>query len=97
VTRTRPLAMIVGLLLVVGASACNNTEHTMVGACRIRPGSACAGNFMEGARLPDSQLYDVDLSHADLTRVDLARSDMSGAILASPGPTSRTRISATRI
>ncbi len=86
------------LAVLFVASACNQAEQTKIGACPIKPGSLCAGNYMRGAKLVNAELFDADLHLADLTAADLSASDLSGATLQgapSSGRTSTTRTSAT--
>jgi uncharacterized protein YjbI with pentapeptide repeats len=80
-TGLRATARAAALLLALAAvtAACSGSEHTEIGACPIRPGAECAGNYMRQSHLRYSVLYDANLDHADLTGVDLAWSNLAGA------------------
>ncbi len=69
------------LVLVVVLVGCDSTEKTRIGACPIKPGAACSGNYMRGAALSMSGLFDADFDHADLTDIDLHGADLSGATM----------------
>ncbi len=69
-------------LLAFVAFGCAASESSRIGACPIRPGAACSGNYMTGAHLAGAGLYDADFEHADLTGVDLDGADLSGATMA---------------
>jgi uncharacterized protein YjbI with pentapeptide repeats len=72
------VAVVVGGLVMAGCAA---SESSRIGACPIRPGAACSGNYMKGARLAGAGLFDADFDHADLTGVDLVGADLSGATM----------------
>jgi uncharacterized protein YjbI with pentapeptide repeats len=78
--RTRGTVALVVVLAGVLA-ACSGSEHTEIGACPIRQGSQCSGNYMRKSQLRYSVLFDANLDHADLTGVDLAWSNLAGASL----------------
>ena len=72
------VAAVIGGLFMAGCAA---SESSRIGACPIRPGAACSGNYMKGAQLAGAGLFDADFDHADLTGVDLVGADLSGATM----------------
>jgi uncharacterized protein YjbI with pentapeptide repeats len=73
--------LVVTLFVAVVLSGCATSEESAIGACVIRPGSNCAGNYMTGSRLSYADLFDANLDHADLTGVDLSWSNLTGATI----------------
>jgi uncharacterized protein YjbI with pentapeptide repeats len=69
------------VVLALALPGCDSSETSRIGACSIRPGAPCAGNYMRGAELAGSGLFDGDFDHADLTNAVLRSSDLSGASL----------------
>lgn len=72
-------------LAVIVVAGCDSPEESKIGACAIRPGALCEGNYMHRAKLAQSNLYDADLDHADLTGAVLTSSDLSGATMRAAG------------
>jgi uncharacterized protein YjbI with pentapeptide repeats len=69
------------IVLAALAPACTGSEGKEIGACPIRPGADCTGNYMKGSHLRYAVLFDANLDRADLTGVNLAWSNLAGATI----------------
>jgi uncharacterized protein YjbI with pentapeptide repeats len=78
----RLVATGVATLVLAGAAvtACQS-GGAVIGACPIRHGADCEGNYMARANLENADLYDANLAHADLSDADLTGADLHGADL----------------
>jgi uncharacterized protein YjbI with pentapeptide repeats len=61
--------------------AFGSSSATVLGACAIRGGTVCEGNYMAGAQLHDVDLFGADLRRVDLSRAQLPAADLDGAVL----------------
>lgn len=69
------------VVVAVTLAGCESREATRIGACQIRPGTLCNGNYMRNVKLADAGLFTAQFEHADLSGADLSRADLSGASL----------------
>ena len=69
------------VMVVVVASGCESRETTRIGACQIRPGTLCNGNYMRNVKLVGAGLFTAQFERADLSGADLSDADLSGANL----------------
>jgi len=80
--RLRLVATGLAALALAGAAvtACQS-GGAVIGACPIRHGADCEGNYMARSDLQYADLYDANLAHADLSGADLTGADLHGADL----------------
>ena len=69
------------MVAVVVATGCESRETTRIGACQIRPGTLCNGNYMRNVKLGGAGLFTGQFERADLSGADLSGADLSGANL----------------